>query len=394
MAAFFETIQEYLRKRDEMLAPFAQKNSESRGREFPEEEHPMRSPFQRDRDRLVHCRSFRRLEYKTQVFVNHEGDHFRTRLTHTIEVSMISRTIAKALCLNEDLAEAVALAHDVGHPPFGHSGEAVLNGLMKEEGGFEHNLQSLRIVEKLEKRYPTFEGLNLSWEVREGIIKHRSDFDSPALMKKYDVSQSPSLEAQVVDFSDEIAYTSHDLDDGLSSGLIVEEQLMDVPIWSEVRNKAGKEFPSAEGEVRKFFIIRNIIDYLVSDLITQSYKNIIASGVRSAQAVKQQPRPLVSFSEKIEKGNKLLKDFLMQNLYCHKKVLDVNKKAGVVLKDIFTYYLEHQEKLEKSTRMKLKERSLKRVICDYVAGMTDRYAIFLHEKIFPEKKDTLFKKYL
>ena len=244
--SLINTLKFFSKKKDALLAPYAQKNSESMGREFPEKEHPMRMPFQRDRDRVVHSRAFRRLEYKTQVFVNHEGDHYRTRLTHTIEVGTISRTIAKALRLNEELTEAIALAHDVGHPPFGHTGESVLDELMKDEGGFEHNLQSLRIVEKLEKKYPQFKGLNLTWEVREGIIKHRSFFDQPAFIKKYNVDQSPLLEAQIVDFSDEIAYTSHDLDDGLLSGLINESQLKNVPIWSDAYKKVKKDFSNIE----------------------------------------------------------------------------------------------------------------------------------------------------
>ncbi|MBN1522707.1 MAG: deoxyguanosinetriphosphate triphosphohydrolase [Candidatus Aureabacteria bacterium] len=392
--SLISTLKYFLKKRDSLLAPYAQKNSCTEGREYPEKEHPMRTPFQRDRDRVVHSRAFRRLEYKTQVFINHEGDHYRTRLTHTIEVSTISRTIAKALRLNEDLAEAIALAHDVGHPPFGHAGEAVLNRLMEDEGGFEHNLQSLRIVEKLEKKYPYFNGLNLTWEVREGIIKHRSSFDQPSFMQKYDVSHSPCLEAQVVDFADEIAYTSHDLDDGILSGLISGNQLRDIPIWSEACRSFKKSDKRYDKEVKRYYTVRNVIDLLVSDLILQSYKNILASSVKSVADVKNQPAFLIRFSSKIEEGNKILKDFLMKNLYQHEKVVNVNSKAGRVLEDVFQYYLKSPKKLKESTKKKTKERSLKRVICDYIAGMTDRYVIYLHHQLYPSRKKELFERYI
>ena len=392
--SLISTLNYFLKKKDSLLAPYAQKNSETKGREFPEKEHPMRTPFQRDRDRVVHSRAFRRLEYKTQVFVNHEGDHYRTRMTHTIEVSTISRTISKALRLNEDLTEAIALAHDVGHPPFGHAGESVLNELMKDEGGFEHNLQSLRIVEKLEKKYPLYKGLNLTWEVREGIIKHRSPFDQPAFIKKYHVSQSPLLEAQVVDFSDEIAYTSHDLDDGLLSELIEEKQIRNIPIWSEASKQIKKEYSNIDSEMRRYFTVRNIIDLLVSDIIINSYNNILSSSVKSIEDVKNFPSFLISFSQKITKGNKALKEFLMSNLYKHKKVVTMNRRAKTVIQDIFHYYLKNPGKLSESTRKKIKDRSLKRVICDYIAGMTDRFAIYLHHKLYPSKAKELFKKHI
>ncbi len=391
---FLYKLNKAAKKRDEMLAPYAQKSCDSRGREFKEQEHPMRSPFQRDRDRIVHSRAFRRLEYKTQVFINHEGDHYRTRLTHTIEVSTIARTIAKALFLNEDLAEAIALAHDVGHPPFGHTGEDILDELMHDEGGFEHNLQSLRIVEKLERKYPVFKGLNLSWEVREGIIKHRSSFDEPAFIKKYNIDRSPLLEAQIVDFSDEIAYTSHDLDDGLLSGLIDERQLDDVTLWAEEYKKVKEKFPWLDVEVKRYYTVRNLIDVFVSDLIGQSYKNIISSKIKSVKKIKEHPSFLISFSKSLDKKNHDLKVFLMNNLYKHKKVVSKNKKARKIIRDIFLYYLNNPAELKLSTRKKTKERSLKRVICDYVAGMTDRYAIYLYKKLFPSKSKSFFEEYV
>ena len=387
-------VQSAVKKRDSLLAPYAQKSCQSRGREFAEKEHSMRSPFQRDRDRIVHSRAFRRLEYKTQVFINHEGDHYRNRLTHTIEVSTISRTIARALCLNEDLVEVIALAHDVGHPPFGHAGEVVLNEMMQDEGGFEHNLQSLRIVEKLEKKYPHFHGLNLTWEVRESIIKHRSSFDQPSIVKKYNIHQSPLLEAQIVDFSDEIAYTSHDLDDGLLSEIIHEKQLKNIPLWSDLYHKVCQKHPRLDAELKRYYVVRNIIDLLVSDLVHQSYKNILFSHVKKAEDVKNHPDFLIGFSTKVSKGNQMMKKFLLENLYQHKKVISINRKAATVIRDIFQYFLDHPDKLSKSTRRKTRKRSFKRVICDYIAGMTDRYAIYLHQQLFPGKKGRLFKQYL
>ncbi|MDP3980044.1 MAG: dNTP triphosphohydrolase, partial [Chlamydiota bacterium] len=254
------TRSQYEAIENEMLAPYASKCMFSKGRAFPEEEHPVRTAFQRDRDRVIHSRAFRRLEYKTQVFVNHEGDHYRTRLTHTMEVAQIGRNIARALRLNEDLTEAITLAHDVGHPPFGHSGEKALNKLMANNGGFEHNRQSIRIVEKIEKRYPDFDGLNLTWEVRKGLQKHLGNVSS--------------LEAQTADIADDIAYLCHDLDDGLSSGLLFEKDLEQLSLWRNIHMKIRERYPNAEPEVLHSYTVRSLIDYLVTSLLDESAKRI------------------------------------------------------------------------------------------------------------------------
>jgi len=258
----------------------------SRGRKFKEEEHSYRNIYQRDRDRIIHSAAFRRLEYKTQVFVYHEGDYYRTRLTHTIEVAQIARTIAKALMLNEDLVEAIALAHDLGHTPFGHAGEEALNTLMKSHGGFNHNLQTLRIVDTLEERYPNFKGLNLTWEVREGIAKHTTNYDSATKISEFRPNKMPTLEAQVVDIADEIAYDNHDLDDGITSGLINENSLFSLNLWKEAEEHIKSKVGEIESKIKKYQIIRFLIDTLVSDLINQSKKNILSSKISSIEDVR------------------------------------------------------------------------------------------------------------
>src|SRR5438876_1430099 len=257
---------EFEAREAEVLAPYAMRSRDSRGRRHPEPEHPYRMAFQRDRDRIIHCSAFRRLEYKTQVFVNHEGDYYRTRLTHTMEAAQVTRGLARALSLNEDLAEAIALVHDLGHPPFGHAGERTLDRLMAPHGGFEHNAQSLRIVDVLEERYPTFKGLNLTWEVREGIVKHSPPYDKP-LARDFEPGKAPCLEAQIVDYADEIAYNSHDIDDGLKSGLLTPEQLHAVPLWRETFGRMRREFPHAGFRIWRYQVQRTLIDEFVSDLI-------------------------------------------------------------------------------------------------------------------------------
>ena len=365
---------------EQMLAPYAQKAVDSRGRKYPETEHPYRTAYQRDRDRIIHSRAFRRLEYKTQVFVNHEGDHYRTRLTHSIEASTIARTIARTLFLNEDLAETVALAHDLGHPPFGHSGEMGLNAMMKGAGGFEHNNQSLRVVEVLEKKYPQFPGLNLSWEVREGISKHRTSYEQDDT-EHLDLNSSPSLEAQLVDKADEIAYNCHDLDDGLASGLITEQQLKKVDLWRGAYGKVRSEYPkSVDMEILRYYTVRTAIDTLASDLAHSTEKNIATHRIARPADVRKFPRVLVEFSEEMVKKNRQLKRFLFQNLYTHPKVARMNKMAVRVVQELFAYYLAHPESLRLSTKSKAQHTPLKRVICDYVAGMTDRFAIEEHKK--------------
>ncbi|MBI3755656.1 MAG: deoxyguanosinetriphosphate triphosphohydrolase, partial [Deltaproteobacteria bacterium] len=303
----------------------------SRGRRYKEGEHSFRTVFQRDRDRIIHCNAFRRLEYKTQVFIYHEGDHYRTRLTHTIEVSQIARTIARALNLNEELSEANALAHDLGHPPFGHTGEKILDHLMEEHGGFEHNLHSLRIVEHLERRYPNFRGLNLTWEVREGIVKHSSEHDRPEAIKEYAPEKASCLEAQIVDVADEIAYNNHDIDDGLSSEMLSVSQLKEVELWQEIYARIKKRFPREDFKVHKSQTIIQIINQQVTDLITQILKEIEKRKISSAQDVRNVGKPIARFSDEIDKKNTELKKLIKKNLYSHHRVIRMADKADRIL---------------------------------------------------------------
>lgn len=369
-------------REEKFLAPYAMKSNDSRGRRYPEKEHPYRSCYQRDRDRIIHSTAFRRLEYKTQVFVNHEGDYYRTRLTHTLEVAQIGRTIARALRLNEDLVETIALAHDIGHPPFGHSGEATLKELMKDYGGFDHNMQGLRVVDVLEQRYPHFPGLNLSWEVREGISKHTTLFDQPNRALELDPEKSSLLEIQVVDMADEIAYDNHDLDDGLTSGLLKEEDLLMVPLWKEVSRKLHQLYPELRGKVRKYQLIRWLIDMQVTDLINRAKKTIKKLKIKSREDVQNITQRIVDFSPEISQKRKPLRDFLFKNLYQHYRVARMSDKASRFIKELFKIYLAKPEELPPSTQKRLKEEKLERIICDYIAGMTDRYALDEYKKLF------------
>lgn len=379
------TRQEWEAIEGQILAPYAQKAADSRGRRHPEPEHPFRSAFQRDRDRIIHSRAFRRLEYKTQVFVNHEGDHNRTRLTHSMEAANIARTIARTLGLNEDLAETVALAHDLGHPPFGHSGEAGLNEMMKDAGGFEHNKQSLRVVEVLEKKYPSFPGLNLTWETREGISKHRSSYDAKDT-EDLDLKSSPGLEAQLVDKADEIAYNCHDMDDGLASGLITEDQLKAMDIWREAHAKVKAEVPKGtDAEILRYYTVRFAVNAMAMDLAQSTEENIAARGIQTVQDVRHCPKKLVSFSREMERKNQQLKRFLYQNLYTHPKVAAMNKTAVRMVKELFKAYTEKPRLLQISTQAKARHTPLERVICDYIAGMTDRFAMEEHRKLTGKK---------
>lgn len=364
------------------LAPYAMHSKDSRGRRYKETEHPFRTAFQRDRDRIIHCNAFRRLEYKTQVFVYHEGDHYRTRLTHTIEVAQISRTIARALNLNEELSEAIALAHDLGHPPFGHTGEKTLAHLMKGHGGFEHNLHSLRIVEYLERRYPNFKGLNLTWEVREGIVKHSSEHDRPDVLKEYEPKKAPCLEAQIVDVADEIAYNNHDIDDGLSSEMINERQLKDIGLWQENFERIEKTYPKEDFKVHKSQTIIQIINQQVTDLITQITKEIEKRGISSAQDIREIGEPIARFSPEMEKKNTELKRFLKKNLYSHHRVIRMSDKADRILKALFKVYLDEPQLLPPHVYADLEEKGKERLICDYIAGMTDRFALDEYKKLF------------
>jgi dGTPase len=346
-----------------ILAPFAQKSGDSRGRKYREQSHVYRTEFQRDRARIIHSRAFRRLEYKTQVFLNGTGDHLRTRLTHSIEVASISRTIARALALNEDLAEAIALAHDLGHTPFGHSGEEVLAECMRDHGGFEHNRQSLRVVELLENAYPDFPGLNLTFEVREGLQKHeRKD-------------GFPSLEAQIANLADEITYYSHDLDDAVDFEILSAAQLAENEVWQRSQQHVLTHYPDArEPELHKL-IIRDIIDVQVQDVVTTSAKSISAANVRSADEVRKQPAPLIRYSDQLHEVNVALRKFLYANVYYHPRVAEVNRRACEMLKKVFESYVANPRQLGEVATERLEQEGLHRTICDYVAGMTDRYLI-------------------
>jgi dGTPase len=367
---------------DLILAPYGMRSSRSRGRAHPEPEHRFRLAFQRDRDRIIHSTAFRRLEYKTQVFVNHEGDYYRTRLTHTMEAAQIARTVAQALRLNQDLAEAVALAHDLGHTPFGHAGERVLDRLMADHGGFEHNAQSLRIVERLEERYPTFQGLNLTWELREGIVKHSPPYDKP-LAQAFAPGEAPCLEAQIVDQADEIAYCSHDIDDGLKSGLLGPEQLADVQLWRDIFGAIRERFPTAGFRIWRYQVQRALIELLVSDLIATTERNLQAHHVDSVEAVRAFGRPLAAFSERTEVRRLELKAFLMDNLYRHYRVMRMATKAQKVMADLFHAYTSEPAQLPPHIAARWKAGEPQpRVIADYIAGMTDRFALEEHGKLF------------
>jgi dGTPase len=364
------------------LAPYAQFSADSRGRIYDEAPAEWRTHYQRDRDRVIHSRAFRRLEYKTQVFLNGTGDHLRTRLTHTMEVVAIGRNIARALRLNEDLTEAIALAHDLGHPPFGHKGEKVLDKLMREHGGFEHNHHSLRLVEELEQKYPLFPGLNLTWEVREGLAKHFTTYDQPRNRVNFH-AKSASLEAQVANLADEIAYYSHDLDDGLDAGLLDEKALCrETRIWSEAARCVKKEYGALSDECRRYFIIRCIIDGQVTDVVTTTEKRIARAGVGSADAVRLQPKALVQYSAKRCAHNQALRDYLYANLYYNPSVHQPNTRAVRMLEDLFGYYLEHHDQVGDQSRKRARKTGWHRAICDYLAGMTDRYVIKEHERLF------------
>jgi len=367
---------------DKFLAPYAQKSYSSKGRVYKEKEHPYRSCYSRDRDRIIHSSSFRRLEYKTQVFVIHEGDYYRTRLTHTLEVSQIARTIASALRLNCDLTEAISLAHDLGHTPFGHSGEEALAELMKDFGGFNHNLQGLRVVDILEERYPDFPGLNLTWEVREGIVKHTSSFDIPSNYKELEPEKSPALETQIVDIADEIAYDNHDLDDGITSGLIKEENLKGIELWEEAKFFVDKKYPRINPILRKYQIIRYLIDLQVSDLIKETEKRLKNLNLKSYEEIRELKDKAICFSKSILEKRRPLKEFLLENLYHHYRVIRMSDKAKRFIQELFNVYLSRPEQLPPSTQKKFKKEDKRRVICDYIAGMTDRFCLDEYKKLF------------
>jgi len=363
------------------LAPYAFKSADSRGRKFDEEKHPYRTDFQRDRDRIIHSTAFRRLEYKTQVFVNHEGDHFRTRLTHTIEVSQISRTIARALRLNEDLTEAIALAHDLGHTPFGHSGEDALNELMADTGGFEHNRQSLRVIDLLERRYPQFKGLNLSYEIREGIVKHETDYDNPS-HQDFRPDEAPLLECQIVNFADEIAYNAHDLDDGLESGLLSDDDVNQLGVWKELSIQVKNSYPDLPDGMRHRQVVRLLLNMEVTSVDGQSLSNIAKLGIKNIDDVRACKSKILGFSDDMLERHKEIKKFLLDRMYRHYRMVRMGDKAKRIMRELFETYLKDPNQMPSSALEREEPLGVKKLIADYIAGMTDRFALQEYKKLF------------
>jgi dGTPase len=380
-----------------VLAPYAAHAEHSRGRRHPEPPPDYRSEYQRDRDRIVHSTAFRRLVYKTQVFVNHEGDLYRTRLTHSLEVAQIARTAARALRLNEELSEAICLAHDLGHTPFGHAGQDALNECMADFGGFEHNLQSLRVVDELEEHYAEFDGLNLTFECREGILKHCS-YNNAVLLgdvgERFINRQQPGLEAQLANFADEIAYNNHDVEDGIRAGLISIEQLMSVPLFRGYHDEVQARYPALAGRRLIYEILRRMINHLVSDLIDSSAARLAQSGVRSIAEVRSHAKALIGFSDTTRELNHALKAFLREQLYKHYKVRRMTSKARRVVRELFDAFFGDPtlmpDEHEARTRLELVPgpAGRARAVADYIAGMTDRYAILEHGRLFEPSERT------
>ena len=391
MAAFEGIRQRIEADEAARLASYACHSRESRGRRFPSTEHAYRTAYQRDRDKIIYTPAFRRLQYKTQVFVNFEGDHYRTRLTHTVEATQIARTIARALGANEDLVEAIVLAHDLGHAPFGHASEEALDNLMRQPPvvqrlagqpeGFEHNIQSLRIVDYLEGHNPQHAGLNLTWEVREGICKHRFTPGYPEL-REFQAYSQPGLEAQVADIADEIAYDCHDVDDGLRAGLVTIEQLRDNKLWcdalAEVQDRVS------EPNDLRYQAVKTLIDRLVGDVIGSTLANLNDVGARSPDDIRRSPEKMVSFSGEVREHARSLKSFLYTNVYYHYQVVRMKEKARRLIEEIFNAYLEQPQQLPGHVRRRVDEAqiALPRALCDYIAGMTDRYAVDERRKLF------------
>ena len=375
--------------REIYLKSYAVKSINSKGRFFKEKESFMRSPYQRDRDRIIHSSSFRRLKHKTQVFVNTEGDHYRTRLTHSMEVAQIARTLARSLGLNEDLSETLSLAHDLGHTPFGHAGEKILRKCMENFGGFDHNIQAIRIVTYLEKKYYKFFGLNLTMETLDGLLKHngsvinskpyRKILTNNFFNKKIVFPNSPSLEAQVASISDDIAYNNHDLEDGLRAGLFTIDQLNSLPLISQLIKKHIKQKKHFKKEIIISQIVRDLINIMVTDVIITTNKNLKKNKIKLIDDIYLQKQEIVSFSDKVKKIDREVKDFLLENMYNNKKVLINTNRGKKIIKDLFNCLLKNPKKY--ITNELFKEDSKERVVADFIAGMTDRYAINLHNNI-------------
>lgn len=368
-----------------ILAPYAARSETSRGRQYHETFKDDRPAYERDRDRVIHCAAFRRLEYKTQVFIYHEGDYYRTRLTHSIEVAQIARGIAKRLGLNLELVETLALAHDLGHTPFGHAGESLLARLMQDHGGFEHNVQGLRVVTLLEDRYPDFPGLNLSWETREGIIKHATFYDHPdnESLREYEPDRVPTLEAQVINCADGIAYHNHDVDDGIKSGLIDEGDLCaKSAIWRESKARVLQRYPGLAGKKLTLMVISQLIGSLVDDAVENTKKNLTQHEIRGQAELREVNKILIGWSPEIEEKRLQLNKYLYENMYKHQRLEVMFFKASYFLENLFKAYLEHPAIMPEQYRAMVERQGLERTICDYIAGMTDRYAIQEYERLF------------
>ncbi len=363
------------------LAPYGLKSAESRGRVYPEAESASRPAFERDRDRIIHTTAFRRLEYKTQVFVYYEGDHYRTRLTHTLEVAQLGRSLARGLGCNEELTEAICLAHDLGHPPFGHAGEYALNALMAEHGGFNHNTQSYRIVTKLEQRYHNFPGLNLTYETREGMIKHETDYDKSDA-EGYEPDKRGSLEAQIANLADEIAYNAHDLDDGIRAGMFEMAALDELTLWQELKEMVGWQSERPLTNITRHEIIRELIGKSVMNVLEHTGKNLVENQIDSPEKVQTHPENLVGYSPEFKTKVRQLKKFLLDSMYHHYRLIRMQTKAERFVTELFQAYAQEPNMLPTDTKKKLDEAPLHRVITDYIAGMTDRYALDEWEKLY------------
>jgi dGTPase len=360
------------------LAPYAVQAAQSKGRFFPESESAFRTAFQKDRDRVLHTGAFRRLEYKTQVFTNTQGDYYRTRLTHTLEVAQVGRTLARALGVNEDLTETIALSHDLGHPPFGHAGEKILDGLLEGHGGFDHNKQSLRVVTKLEKRYEHWDGLNLAWETLEGIVKHETEYDVSDAAD-FEPTWRASLEAQIANLADETAYNAHDLDDGLRSGLLEARQLVEVKIWQRFTSELGFN-PEYLSEFERRVLIRELLGWVITDIVATSSHNL--ENVGSLKDVRAAQKPLIAHSEEAMEMLKELKSFLYQNFYYHHRVMRQVHKAEHILTSLYKAFLGRPNMMPLNHQARAEQVGLERAICDYLAGMTDRFAMDEFNKLF------------
>ena len=368
------------------LAPYAVRSAESRGRCHPENDHPLRTCFARDRDRILHSRCFRRLEYKTQVFVNGTADHYRTRLTHTMEMAAVGRTLARILRANEDLTECICLAHDIGHTPFGHAGETALDELMKNHGGFDHNLQSLRCIEVIESPYPAFPGLNLSWEVRAGLLKHKAG-EPGALLDGHPIGPFQPLEAQVADIADDMTYHAHDVDDGLEAGIVTPAQLETTEFWRRAAAATRERYPTLDEDRFLRATIRNLLELQVVDVMEHSFQALEKHRPTSMAGVMSAPERIVGFSAEMEEILAEFTDFMFKSLYFHQGVADATRRSVEMMRRLFLHYVAHPETMGRKARARLETEGLWRTACDYVAGCTDRYAIEEFNRFGLDKKE-------